>query len=485
MLSPSFLRKDVSSVANTKTLGSCLRWNDEAIVCIRNDQHVASNLCTNDIFRSYVIPANAHCCPERFSENCEKVLRVNVIGDEPESANSNTETRNMFRISRMHELMKALPRDRFERMVRTHEADKHSKGYGAWQQLVAMVYGQVAAVSSLRELEAGFNGQLTHHYHLGCTPVRRSTMADANAKRGPAVFATVVQALMPQVERRARSQIRDLLVAIDSTSITLKGRGFDSWTKATRTRHTQGLKLHVSYALDSATPIDQNITAPNINDIEEATKLPLIAGTTYLFDKGYCDYTWWHRIDQAKAFFVTRFKRNAGLSVVRQRRLPRAAQGIVLEDAIVCFKHAHPRAGRRHPYQQALRRLVIARPDKPDQPLLLATNDLRSPALRIAEHYKARWQVELFFKWIKQHLRIRRFLGRSPNAVRIQILTALISYLLLALYRQKHRLSQSLWSVLSEVRATLFQRPAIEAYWYRKRKQQREAFAQLQPALFT
>ena len=417
-------------------------------------------------------------------ENCEKVLRVNVIGDEPESANSNTETRNMFRISRMHELMKALPRDGFERWVRRHEADKHSKGYGAWQQMVAMVYGHLAAVSSLRELEAGFNSQLTHHYHLGCSPVRRSTIADANAKRSPALFATVVQALMAQVERRARREVGALLVAIDSTSITLSGRGFDAWTQATRTRHTQGVKLHVSYALGSAVPIAQSVTAPNINDIEEATKLPLLAGTTYLFDKAYCDYNWWHRIDQAGALFVTRFKRNAGLSLVRQRRLPRAAQGVVLEDAIVRFKHPNPSGGRRNPYRQPLRRLVIARPDKPDHPLVLATNDLSSPALRIAEHYKARWQVELFFKWIKQHLRIRRFLGRSPNAVRIQLLSALISYLLLALYRQKHRLSQSLWAVLAELRATLFQRPAIEAHWYRQRKQKRELFAQLQPALF-
>jgi IS4 transposase len=432
-----------------------------------------------------VVPAKAHCCPERLRENCEKVLRVNVIGDKPESANSNTETRNMFRISRMHELLKALPRDSFERWVRTHEADKHSKGFGSWQQLVAMVYGHLAAVSSLRELEAGFNSQLTHHYHLGCSPVRRSTMADANAKRSPALLSTVVQALMTQVERRARREVGALLVAIDSTSITLKGRGFDAWTQATQTRHTQGVKLHVSYALGSEVPIAQSITAPNINDIEEATKLPLLARTTYIFDKGYCDYTWWHRIDQAQAFFVTRFKRNAGLSLVRQRRLPRAAQGIVLEDAIVRFKHPHPSGGRRNPYRQPLRRLVIARPDKPDRPLVLATNDLRSPALRIAQHYRARWQIELFFKWIKQHLRIRRFLGRSSNAVHIQLLSALISYLLLAVYRQKHRLGQSLWALLGELRATLFQRPAIEAHWYRKRKQQREHFAQLQPPLFT
>ena len=215
----------------------------------------------------------------------------------------------------MHELLKALPRDSFERWVRTHEADKHSKGFGSWQQLVAMVYGHLAAVSSLRELEAGFNSQLTHHYHLGCSPVRRSTMADANAKRSPALLSTVVQALMTQVERRARREVGALLVAIDSTSITLKGRGFDAWTQATQTRHTQGVKLHVSYALGSEVPIAQSITAPNINDIEEATKLPLLARTTYIFDKGYCDYTWWHRIDQAQAFFVTRFKRRRGTFV--------------------------------------------------------------------------------------------------------------------------------------------------------------------------
>jgi putative transposase len=389
----------------------------------------------------------------------------------------------MFRISRIQEVIKGLPRDGFDRLVRAHEADKHSKGFGSWDQLVAMVYGQLAGVGSLRELESGLNSQYTHHYHLGCSAVRRSTLADANAKRNPAVFEAVVQGLMARVQRTARRDVRELLVALDSTSLTLKGRGFDTWTAGPRTRNTQGLKLHVGFAIKPQAPISQSITAPNVNDIEEAVKLPLAAGTRYVFDKGYCDYNWWHRIDQAKARFVTRFKRNAGLTVVRLRRVPRAAQGLIVSDEIVRFTHRHPSAGRRNDYRKPLRRIVVARPHHPD-PMVLATNDLKSPAMTIAEHYQARWQIELFFKWIKQHLRIKSFLGRTENAVRIQILTALISYLLLALYRQGQRLTHSLWTVLGELRATLFQRPGIEAHWYRKRKHEHEQFAQLQPSLF-
>jgi IS4 transposase len=384
----------------------------------------------------------------------------------------------------MQEVMKGLPRDRFDRLVRDHRSDKHSKGFGSWDQLVAMVYGQLAEVGSLRELESGFNSQRTHHYHLGCGSVRRSTLADANGKRNPAVFEAAVQALMTQAQRRARREAGKLLVALDSTSITLKGRGFDDWTAGARTRNTQGLKVHVGYAIKTHAPLSQSITPPNVNDIEEAIKLPLVADTTYVFDKGYCDYNWWHRIDQAKAQFVTRFKSNAGLTVVRARRIPAAANGIVLSDETVRFTHRHPSAGRHNDYHKPLRRITVARPDR-ERPLVLATNDLKSPAAVIAEHYKDRWQIELFFKWIKQHLRIKRFFGRSENAVRIQILTALISYLLLALYRQSQHLKQSLWTVLGELRATLFQRPTLEAHWYRKRKRDREVFAQLQPSLFT
>lgn len=389
----------------------------------------------------------------------------------------------MFRISRLHEIMKALPRSTFDQVVTSHQADKHSKGFGCWDQLVAMVYAQLSGASSLRVLEAGFNSQRTHHYHLGTSPIRRSTLADANSKRKTEVFAEAARLLMSLAKRQLRREGEELLYLLDSTSITLKGPGFDSWTQESRTRNTQGIKLHVLYASNEAVPVQHSLTPPNVNDIDEGVKLPIESGAVYVFDKGYCDYNWWSRVDAARALFVTRFKHNASLVVERCLPVPAQDAGVVLCDEIVRFANKHPRGGRKNHYRQALRRVTVARPEH-DRPLVLATNDLASPAAVIAQRYRERWGIELFFKWIKQHLRIKSFLGRSENAVRMQILTALIAYLLLALYRQARRSTGSLWTLLAEVRATLFQRPTVEAEMYRRRCQARADFASRQAGLF-
>src|SRR5262249_26494448 len=156
---------------------------------------------------------------------------------------------------------------------------------------------------------------------------------------------------------------------------------------------------------------------------------------------------------------------------------------VVLKDEIVRFKHKHPSGGRRNHYEQPLRRITVARPQH-DTPLVLATNDLCSCALTIAQYYKQRWDIELFFKWIKQHLKIKSFLGRTENAVRIQILTALIAYLLLATYRKKHGITTSLWHLLAELRTTLFQRPALEVEQYRRRRERQLEMTSRQAALF-
>lgn len=389
----------------------------------------------------------------------------------------------MFRISRLHEIMKGLPRGSFDRLVETHQADKHAKGFDCWDQLVAMVYAQLSGANSLRVLEAGFNSQGTHHYHLGTGPVRRSTLADALARRQTEVFAGTARLLMAQASRRLKREGSELLYALDSTSITLTGPGFDTWTRANRTCHTQGIKLHVLYENDAQIPAQHSITAPNVNDIDEGSRFLIEPGAVYVFDKGYCDYNWWSRIEAQNARFVTRFKRNAALVVESTRPIAALDAEVILVDEIVRFANKHPRGGRKNHYQKPLRRVTVARPDH-DSPLVLATNDLDSPARVIAQRYQDRWQVELFFKWIKQHLRIKTFLGRSENAVRIQILTALITYLLLALYRKTENFTGSLWTLLSQVRATLFQRPAIEAEQYRRRKEDLAEFASRQGGLF-
>lgn len=204
----------------------------------------------------------------------DKVVRVKTL-----SANSNRAC-NMYRISRLHDIMKGLPRGAFDRIVKARGADKYSKGFRCWDQLVAMVYAQLSGAGSLRVLEAGFNSQTTHHYHLGTKAIRRSTLADANGKGKTEVFAETTRLLMSQVQRRLRREGEALLHLLDATSITLKGPGFDPWTLENRTRHTQGIKLHVLYA---GVPIRHSITAPNVNDIDEGVKLPIEPGAVYVF----------------------------------------------------------------------------------------------------------------------------------------------------------------------------------------------------------
>lgn len=389
----------------------------------------------------------------------------------------------MFRITTFHELLKGLPRDLFDRLVRLRQADKYAKKFGHWDHLVTMLYGQLAGATGLRALESGFNSHASHHFHLNTRAVKRTTLADANGKRSDAVFSATVAWLMGQVARSERQEVRELKYLLDSTSLTLKGREFDRWTLETRTCHTQGIKVHV--LLNSATDVPEwSVFSPaNVNDVVMARQLPLRSGALYVFDKGYCDYTWWHSIDKAQARFVTRFKRNAGLRVLEQRDIPAHVASVVLKDEIVRFKTLTPRGGCKHAYAKPLRRITVQRPDK-GTPLILATNDMTSSALEVAQHYKDRWGIELFFKWIKQNLKIKKFFGRSENAVRIQVLTALICYLLVILYKTRHGLKQTLSECLTIIRTTLFQRPQSEESRYIKERKRREELHDIQPSLF-
>ncbi len=379
--------------------------------------------------------------------------------------------------------MKGIPRGSFDAIVEKHKANKYIKRFSYWQHAIAMIYAQLSGASSLRELQAGFNGHVTHHYHLNASAIKKSTLADANEQRKEAVFVDVVQLLMQKVSRSIRQQSKEWLCLLDSTPISLMGREFDRWTEETKTRHTQGLKLHVLYDTKAAAPTWHCITAPNVNDVTQAWHVPLQKGAIYVFDKGYCDYGWWREIDLAEAQFVTRFKRNAGVHVEAELPIEEADKGLVMRDQIVRFKHKHTRAKCKLHYDRPLRRITIAREGKAT-PLVLATNDLSSSAREIAQRYKERWGIELFFKWIKQHLKIKSFFGRSENAVHIQLLTALIGYLLVALHKQTHQLKATLWECLCLIRATLFQRRELDAHRERKRQQKEQIMKQYQSELF-
>jgi putative transposase len=186
-------------------------------------------------------------------------------------------------------------------------------------------------------------------------------------------------------------------------------------------------------------PTGVEMSCANVNDSTVGQSWPIVEDTVYVFDKGYYDFNWWWKIDQNKAFFVTRLKYNVALEVIRS--FPVADEKI-LEDGLFEFKNKNPRGGKKNLYTKPLRRVVVKREGK-ETPLILVTNLLDVPAETIGELYKERWGIELFFKWIKQNLRIKKFLGRTENAVKIQIVIALIAYLLLGIlkYSVKSELS--------------------------------------------
>ena len=387
----------------------------------------------------------------------------------------------MFSISRIGQVLKALPRGAFDRIVQSYRGDRYVKSFTCWDQLVAMVYLQLAGAGSLRELEAGFNGKWAHHYHLGCRRVARTTLADANEKRNPLIYADVLHELIELAGRRLRRDKDEVLYLLDATTAQLPRRGCHSLRGHVSPRGNHGVKLHVLFEAMSGCVSQVSITPANINDVVEGRKMALEAGATYVFDKGYCDYNWWYRMHQCPARWVTRFRRDAALTFICERAVAPGEHGI-LRDSFVGFALQTPRGGHRNLYSTPLRRIEVDRPG--EVPLVLATNDLHSPAADIAALYKQRWLIELFFKWVKQHLQIGSFVGRNENAIRIQLLTALIAYVLVLLHKKTTGFTGTLWMLLSELRHNLFQRQQTEETYWRRRRSREALIASIQPALF-
>lgn len=384
----------------------------------------------------------------------------------------------MYSISRLQAILKPVSHGVFQKHVDAHGADRHSKGFGCHDLLIGMVYAQLSGAGSLRSLQGSFNEQVGHHYHLHTRTMQRSTVADALRKRNPQPFADMAAELMRQCSRKLRQCAQQFLFLLDSTPIQLHEQGFDSWRSYNG--RIKGLKMHVLMDALTGCPTEARLSAANVNDVSVGRNITITAGATYVFDKGYCDYNWWHQISQAGARFITRAKANAALCV--QEQLPVEAPEI-LSDELVSFTHRHSRAGKRPQtyYGETLRRISVQREGK--APLVLISNDLSASASEIAQLYKQRWQIELLFKWLKQHLKLKTFFGRSQNAVKLQLLCALIAYLLLKLHHKQQDTGQSLWMFLCTIRGALFERPDTTYAMYRRRREKYEEMLKYQGVL--
>src|SRR5437868_971869 len=352
-----------------------------------------------------------------------------------------------------HSLTKHIPWTRFDQIVEKYGADELVRKLTTRRQFIALLYGQFSGSTSLREIVTGMASHETRLYHAGAAPVKRSTMSDANSKRPWQVFSELFAQMLPQAHRGLRRATADAVRLIDSTSVRLSSLSED-W--ATFSADVFGAKAHIIYDPNADRPIYFAVTPANVNDITAAKALPIEAGATYVYDLGYYDYGWWAQIDDVGGRFVTRLKKNTPFTVIRENHVPK--EGNILSDRIG-YLPARLAKSRKNPLQVPVRELQVI--IDTGKVLRIVTNDLDASAQEIADLYKQRWQIELFFRWVKQNLRIKHFIGVSENAVRIQIAVALIAFLILRMAQLAQKAVHSPLEFARLVRTNLMHRRPI------------------------
>jgi transposase len=349
-----------------------------------------------------------------------------------------------------HDLLKLVDWTAFERLVHDHGSDELVRNFTSRHHLTALLFCQFEGAHSLRAVEATMASHRARLYHVGARVPPRSTLADANRNRSWQVFSGLFEHMLAKANRALRRALGDEIRLIDATSLHLAGAGAQ-WARFSA--DVCGAKAHVVYDPDRGRPVYHAVTAANVNDITPAKAMPIEAGATYVFDLGYYDYAWWAKLDEAGCRIVTRFKANTRLNQARAMAVE-PGSGIVSDR--IGFLPGRQAGSRRNPMRDAVREVTVM--TDTGVTLRILTNDLDAPASEIADLYKRRWQIELFFRLIKQTLRITHFIGRSENAVRIQIAIALIAYLILHMLRQITKVKHGFLQLVRLVRTNLMHR---------------------------
>jgi len=355
----------------------------------------------------------------------------------------------------LNEMLNLLPRHRFETLVKSREADRYVKKFTCWNQLTTLLYAQASGKQSLRDIQQGFAANPSRLYHLGLPAVKRSTLSDANTNRSYKIFEGLFYRLLErchQVTPKHRFKFKNPLHTLDATTIDLCLSVFP-WAKFRQTKG--GIKLHYDFNHAGMIPELIRITPAKEHEITTAKQFfDILPDSIYCFDKGYIDFGWFRRIHDSKAFFVTRAKDNLDCTVIGQHS--ESNKKGVLSDDLIELQGFYSSQNYPHPL-----RLIRYYDTETDKELVFLTNNVKLAALTIARIYKARWQIEIFFKWIKQNLKIKTFLGVSSNAVLTQIWIAMCYYLLLAYIKYQTRYKHSLFYLHRAIRETLLSRCTI------------------------
>lgn len=347
-----------------------------------------------------------------------------------------------------HQILKFIPRHTFQKVVDRHQGDYRTRTLSCWDQLVALLFAQLNSQTSLRGIETTFNSQRSKLYHLGASRISRSSLADANANRPAAIFSETFYYLLEKVRSKLpKNDACQMIRLIDSTTIDLN---FNQFKWANFRSKKAGIKLHTVYDPNAAVPVFFSLTEAKTNDAKELNNLPMMPNTTYVVDRAYNNYSWFYALNQDNSKFVGRMKTNTCYTVI-EKKTP-IGTGVVT-DEIIRLSSAK---GKKHcPID--LRRVTFVRAEDQKE-LVFITNDVSRSAVEIAALYKQRWEIELFFKWIKQNLKIKRFISQNRNGVMIQVLIALISYLLLKLTQLTYLSKQTLYQICLLIGANLMER---------------------------
>jgi len=348
-------------------------------------------------------------------------------------------------------LLAELPRHQFENLVEHYGGDRYAKNFWTWNQFQVLLYAQCCGHQSLRDIETGFLAQASKLYHLGLpNKICRNTLSNANAKRDSDIYQDFFYKLVDRCKDltpKHKFRFKNPLYSFDATTISLCLSVFP-WAKI---KHKKGaVKMHVQLDYAGEIPVFLAITKGDVNDVTAAKRqFEICCDSIYCFDRGYVDYDWFKAIDEKKAFFVTRLKERIAYTVLSGEFIGTA--GIVSDERIEIS------SGK---YAKELR-LVRYYDRKRDEVFEFITNNFELPAKTIADIYKSRWQIEAFFKWIKQNLKIKTFLGTSENAVLTQIWVAMCYYLILAYLKYQTKYKNSLYYLHRLIQATLFQKLSL------------------------
>jgi hypothetical protein len=360
------------------------------------------------------------------------------------------------------QVMDFVPRDVFDSCVKRCHGNYNNKGFTCRDQFLAMAYAQLTCLDGLRGIQETLDANRHCLYHMGfrCGSVSKSTLAHANKTRSWRIYAQFAMALM---ERARKLYANDPLAAaldakvfaLDSTTIDLCLARFP-WTPSQQSK--AAVKMHVLLNLRGNIPDFIVVSEGKTHDVNILDQLDYILGAYYIMDRGYVDFTRLYRLHQGKAFFVIRAKRHMRFAVVKSNPADKA-KGLICDQTIRLTG-----TDTRKSYPEYLRRVRYRDPES-GRTLVFLANDFDLPALMVAELYRQRWQVELFFKWIKQHLRIKAFYGYSENAVRTQLWIAVAVYCLLAIIKKELKADRELHEIQEIVKVSIFQKmPILQAF---------------------